>query len=158
MKNAYNLKDFGLKATVPRLKILELFESGEAQHLSAEDVYRQLVSEGIDVGFATVYRVLTQFELAGVLQRQYFDSNKAIFEINRGEHHDHIVCLDCGAVEEFNDEEIERLQVNAARRRQFELSDHSLCLYAHCRKQNCIHLTSDAKQGAKKFEDSDEQT
>jgi len=137
MQSVYKLKLLGLKATMPRLKILELFESGEERHLAAEDVYRSLTITGVDIGLATVYRVLTQFEHAGILQRQNFDNGKAVYEINSGEHHDHILCVDCGAVEEFQDEEIERLQLAAVQRRSFRLSGHTLCLYAHCEKTDC---------------------
>ena len=107
MNKPTNLKTMGLKATLPRLRILSLFENTVIQHLSAEDVYRSLISEGEDIGLATVYRVLTQFEQAGVLKRHHFESGKAVFELNRGDHHDHLVCIQCGHVGEFYDEEIE---------------------------------------------------
>src|SRR5690606_11422571 len=99
--NSRNLKSIGLKATYPRLKILDLFQSSEQRHLTAEDVYRTLMNEGMDIGLATVYRVLTQFEQAGLLERHYFESGKAVFELNEGGHHDHLVCMQCGKVEEF---------------------------------------------------------
>lgn len=105
-----NLKASGLKATLPRLKILEIFQSSSVRHLTAEDVYKILLNENMDVGLATVYRVLTQFEQAGLLHRNHFETGKAIFELNEGSHHDHLVCLNCGMVEEFYDEEIERRQ------------------------------------------------
>ena len=101
-----SLKETGLKATLPRRKILELFEISKVRHLSAEDVYKALIAEGIDVGLATVYRVLTQFEQAGLLARQHFETGKAVFELNRGGHHDHLVCLQCGRVEEFYDADL----------------------------------------------------
>ncbi len=137
MSSAQSLKDIGLKATLPRRKILELFEHSKVRHLSAEDVYRTLIGDGIDVGLATVYRVLTQFEQAGLLSRQYFETGKAVFELNEGGHHDHLVCLQCGRVEEFYDAEIERRQNEIARRQGFELRGHSLALYADCTKADC---------------------
>ncbi|MCL4159434.1 UNVERIFIED_CONTAM: hypothetical protein GTU68_050948, partial [Idotea baltica] len=126
----------GLKATLPRLKILELFEKSEERHLSAEDVYKVLLNAGDDVGLATVYRVLTQFEDAGLLVRHHFESGKAVFELNQGEHHDHMVCIKCGRVEEFHDEEIERRQEEAAKSRGFKMQDHSLMIYGICDKCN----------------------
>src|ERR1043165_7089595 len=126
-----SLKDIGLKATLPRRKILELFEASKVRHLSAEDVYKALMSEGIDVGLATVYRVLTQFEHAGLLSRQNFEAGKAVFELNQGGHHDHLVCLQCGRVEEFYDAEIEKRQNEVTRQRGFQLHGHSLALYSH---------------------------
>ena len=116
MNNSENLKSIGLKATFPRLKILELFENTEVRHLTAEDVYRLLIAEGMDIGLATVYRVLTQFEQAGLLERHHFESGKAVFELNAGHHHDHLVCVNCGHVEEFNDPEIEKRQHEIAAR------------------------------------------
>ena len=139
MSTLQSLKDSGLKATLPRRKILELFESSKVRHLSAEDVYRALVVEGIDVGLATVYRVLTQFEQAGILQRHHFESGKAVFELNEGSHHDHLVCIQCGRVEEFYDAEIEKRQVRVATQRGFAIREHSLQLYADCTKPNCPH-------------------
>ncbi len=137
MKEPQELKNAGLKATVPRLKVLSLFEHSERRHLSAEDVYRMLLAGGEDVGLATVYRVLTQFEQAGLLVRHHFESDKAVFELNQGGHHDHIVCLQCGRVEEFYDEEIERRQKKAASERGFSIREHSLYIYADCNKQPC---------------------
>jgi len=139
MSSAQSLKDIGLKATLPRRKVLELFESSKVRHLSAEDVYRSLLAEGIDIGLATVYRVLTQFEQAGLLSRQHFETGKAVFELNQGGHHDHLVCLQCGRVEEFYDAEIEQRQSEVARKRGFELHGHSLALYADCTKTACPH-------------------
>ena len=137
MGSAQSLKDIGLKATLPRRKVLELFENSKVRHLSAEDVYRSLMAEGIDIGLATVYRVLTQFEQAGLLSRQHFEAGKAVFELNQGGHHDHLVCLQCGRVEEFYDAEIEQRQSEVARKRGFELHGHSLALYADCTKPDC---------------------
>jgi Fur family ferric uptake transcriptional regulator len=139
MDTAQSLKDSGLKATLPRRKILELFESTKVRHLSAEDVYKALLGEGIDVGLATVYRVLTQFEHAGLLSRQHFETGKAVYELNQGGHHDHLVCVQCGRVEEFYDAEIERRQDKVAAERGFKVHDHSLHLYVDCTKKNCPH-------------------
>lgn len=137
MSHPSDLKSIGLKATLPRLKILELFEQSNKRHMTAEDVYRLLSGEGQDIGLATVYRVLTQFEQAGLLMRHHFDSDKAVFELNQGEHHDHLVCLQCGKVEEFFDSEIEKRQTRIARERGFTIHDHSLQIYADCIKENC---------------------
>jgi Fur family transcriptional regulator, ferric uptake regulator len=137
MSNPAELKTMGLKATLPRLKILEIFQRGAHRHMSAEDVYRQLLTEHMDIGLATVYRVLTQFEQAGLLARNHFDNGKAVFELNEGTHHDHLVCVVCGRVEEFYDPEIEKRQQNIAKTRGFTLSDHALSLYGVCTKVNC---------------------
>ena len=137
MHDQKDLKNAGLKATLPRLKILELFENSKERHLSAEDVYKILITTGEDVGLATVYRVLTQFEEAGLLSRHHFESGKAVFEINEGTHHDHIVCVKCGRVEEFYDEEIEKRQQQAAESRGFNMQEHSLMIYGICSKQPC---------------------
>ncbi|HEX9181758.1 MAG TPA: ferric iron uptake transcriptional regulator [Burkholderiales bacterium] len=137
MNSSQSLKEIGLKATLPRRKVLELFEHSKVRHLSAEDVYKSLMAEGIDIGLATVYRVLTQFEQAGLLSRQHFETGKAVFELNQGGHHDHLVCLQCGKVEEFYDAEIEQRQSEVARKRGFELKGHSLALYADCTKPDC---------------------
>lgn len=139
MPHSRNLREMGLKATLPRLKILELFEKSEVRHLGAEDVYRLLIAEGLDIGLATVYRVLTQFEQAGLLERHFFESGKAVFEMNEGQHHDHLVCTDCGRVEEFYDAEIERRQKKVAEERGFEIQEHALYLYATCTKTQCPH-------------------
>jgi len=132
-----HLKNAGLKSTVPRVRILELFELGQERHMSAEDVYRQLLSSGDDVGLATVYRVLTQFEQAGLLVRHYFEGGKSVFELNQGKHHDHIVCLQCGHVEEFYDAAIETRQQKVATERGFDVRHHSLHIYADCVKKDC---------------------
>lgn len=137
--NPTDLKASGLKATLPRLKILEIFQNSAVRHLTAEDVYKVLLAENMDVGLATVYRVLTQFEQAGLLHRNHFESGKAIFELNQGSHHDHLVCLNCGRVEEFFDEEIEKRQQIIAAERGFTISDHSLALYGTCNKPDCPH-------------------
>lgn len=137
--NPSDLKASGLKATLPRLKILDIFQNTKVRHLSAEDVYKVLLTENVDVGLATVYRVLTQFEQAGLLHRNHFETGKAVFELNEGSHHDHLVCLDCGRVEEFFDEEIEARQHKIATERGFEIADHSLALYANCSKKICPH-------------------
>jgi Fur family ferric uptake transcriptional regulator len=135
--HAGELKSSGLKATLPRIKVLEVFQKSTERHLSAEDVYKVLLNEGADVGLATVYRVLMQFEQAGILHRNHFESGKAIFELNEGHHHDHLVCLDCGHVEEFYDAEIEARQRAVATTRGLELQDHALSLYASCSRKNC---------------------
>jgi len=129
----------GLKATLPRLKIINVFEISTARHLSAEDIYRHLLEDDMDVGLATVYRVLTQFEQAGILIRHHFESGKAVYELNQGEHHDHLVCNQCGRVEEFYDEEIELRQTKIAKDKGFEILGHSLHIYADCTKSNCPH-------------------
>jgi Fur family transcriptional regulator, ferric uptake regulator len=138
-KHAEELKNSGLKATLPRIKVLEIFQTSAQRHMSAEDVYKVLLAEDADVGLATVYRVLMQFEQAGILSRNHFETGKAVFELNEGKHHDHLVCLDCGRVEEFFDAEIEKRQRSVAQGRGFELQDHSLALYAACVKKNCPH-------------------
>ena len=146
-----NLKNIGLKTTAPRLKVLELFQTqsaGNQRHLSAEDVYRHLLTDNQDIGLATVYRVLAQFEQAGILSRNHFASSeasglgtggagRAVYELADAQHHDHLVCLDCGKVEEFFDAEIEAKQQAIAKSKGFALADHALSLYAHCKKKNC---------------------
>src|SRR5438045_6306126 len=115
MNSSHDLKNAGLKATLPRLRIINLFEQSKVRHLTAEDVYKQLLGEGVDVGLATVYRVLTQFEQAGLLIRHHFESGKSVFELNQSGHHDHLVCLPCGRVEEFFDSEIDNRHMKNAR-------------------------------------------
>lgn len=139
MSNIDELKSSGLKATLPRIKILEVFQQTVQRHLTAEDVYKVLLAEGSDVGLATVYRVLMQFEQAGILSRNHFESGKSVFELNEGTHHDHLVCLDCGRVEEFFDAEIESRQRAVAQARGFDLQEHALSLYAMCAKKDCPH-------------------
>jgi len=141
MGDSQDLKNAGLKATTPRLKILNLFETSEVRHLTAEDVYKILLADGEDVGLATVYRVLTQFEQAGLLIRHHFEGDKAVFELNQGGHHDHLVCLQCGKVEEFHDPEIEKRQDKIAKARGFIIREHSLYLFAECTKPNCQNKT-----------------
>ena len=137
--NADELKSSGLKATLPRIRILEIFQKGEQRHMAAEDVYKALLLDGSDIGLATVYRVLMQFEQAGLLKRNHFESGKSVFELNEGSHHDHLVCLDCGRVEEFFDPEIESRQRAVAQSRGYELQEHALSLYAACVKPDCPH-------------------
>ena len=132
--NSQNLKSIGLKATFPRLKILDLFQKVETRHLTAEDVYRLLIAEDMDIGLATVYRVLTQFEQAGLLERHYFESGKGVFELNEGHHHDHLVCLLCGLKVEIVDAEIERRQEHLARTHGFRMVSHNMVLYGYCPK------------------------
>ena len=137
MANIDELKSTGLKATLPRLKILDVFQKGDQRHMTAEDVFRVLLEDRSDIGLATVYRVLTQFEQAGILTRSHFESGKAVYELNEGTHHDHLVCLDCGRVEEFYDAEIEKRQHAVARTKGFAIEEHALSLYAHCTKPGC---------------------
>ena len=131
------LRRAGLKITVPRLKILEILASSQPRHLSAEDVYRRLLDSNEDIGLATVYRVLTQFESAGLVSRHHFEGGTAVFELSEGEHHDHIVCVDCGRVEEFSDESIEERQRDIAAKLGFEINDHSLIVHGRCLRPNC---------------------
>ncbi len=142
MAHPDDLKSIGLKVTTPRLKILELFQKSAQRHMTAEDVYRRLMEQKIDIGLATVYRVLMQFEQADILKRSHFESERAVYELNEGEHHDHVVCLDGGRVEEFHDPEIEALQIKVAKRQGFEIADHALSLYGHCKKKNCEHRSA----------------
>ncbi|MFK7962926.1 MAG: ferric iron uptake transcriptional regulator [Burkholderiaceae bacterium] len=137
MPTSGDLKNAGLKATLPRLKVLEVFEKSKDRHLTAEDVFKLLLDKGEDIGLATVYRVLTQFEQAGLLKRNMFEGGKAIFELDEGEHHDHLVCLQCGKVEEFFDAAIEQSQKKIAKAHGFELADHALSLYGNCTKPKC---------------------
>ena len=137
MTNIEELKSTGLKATIPRLKILEVFQRSSLRHMSAEDVFRVLLLENSDVGLATVYRVLTQFEQASILSRSQFEGGKSVYELNEGQHHDHLVCLDCGKVEEFYDPEIENRQQAVAQAKGFTITDHALSLYARCTRSAC---------------------
>jgi Fur family ferric uptake transcriptional regulator len=127
------LRKAGLKVTLPRVKILQLLESSETRHLSAEDVYKALLEADEDVGLATVYRVLTQFESAGLVERHHFEGGHSVFELSTLEHHDHLVCSKCGLVEEFYDEVIEVQQEKIAKKFGFEITDHSLNLYGICK-------------------------
>jgi Fur family ferric uptake transcriptional regulator len=139
MTKADELKSSGLKATLPRIKILEVFQTSSVRHMTAEDVYKTLLADDSDIGLATVYRVLMQFEQAGLLSRSHFESGKAVFELNEGQHHDHLVCMDCGRVEEFFDDQIETRQRAVAKERGFRLQEHALSLYANCTKEHCEH-------------------
>ena len=134
-----DLRKAGLKVTLPRLKILDILEGSGRRHMSAEDIYKRLIDSREDIGLATVYRVLTQFEQAGLLVRHHFESGKAVFELNEGQHHDHLVCMQCGRVEEFYDPDIEKRQNRIARDRGFEIREHALYLYAECVKARCPH-------------------
>ena len=145
--NSQNLKNNGLKATLPRLKILELFQRADVRHMSAEDVYKALLQEDMDIGLATVYRVLTQFEQAGLLERHFFESGKAVFELNEGHHHDHLVCIQCGKVEEFYDAEIERRQIKVAKERGFTVHDHALTIFADCSTEACPNKRKTTPRG-----------
>ena len=131
-QNIEELKSTGLKATLPRLKILEIFQSGAQRHMTAEDVFRVLLDERSDIGLATVYRVLTQFEQAGILIRSNFEGGKAIYELNEGQHHDHFICTACGRVEEFYDPEIEKRQNLIAQGKGWVVHDHAMSLYGQC--------------------------
>ena len=145
MSNIEELKSTGLKATLPRLKILEVFQNSRHRHMTAEDVFRVLLEERSDIGLATVYRVLMQFEQAGLLTRSNFESGKAVYELDQGQHHDHLVCLDCGRVEEFYDPDIEQRQQQIATARGFTLQEHALSLYANCAKPDCEHRHRDRR-------------
>lgn len=136
-QNINELKTSGLKATVPRLKVLQLFQQSERRHLSAEDLFNRLLTSGSEIGLATVYRVLTQLEEAGLLERHHFEGGKSVFELNEGKHHDHLVCVKCGRVEEFYDAEIERRQQAIAEERGFKLEEHELALYGVCSRPEC---------------------
>ncbi len=128
------LRKAGLKVTHPRLRILDLLERAEGRHLTAEDIYRALIESSEDIGLATVYRVLTQFEAAGLVIKHHFEGGQAVYELDRGEHHDHMVCIDSGKVIEFYEPEIERLQREIAERHGYVIEDHSLVLYVRPKK------------------------
>jgi Fur family ferric uptake transcriptional regulator len=132
-----DIRKAGLKVTLPRVKILEILESSAARHMTAEDVYKELLERGEEIGLATVYRVLTQFVNAGLAEKHHFEGGQAVFELDRGHHHDHIVCQQCGKVEEFLDETIEKCQRAIATRKGFEITDHSLIIYGRCTRENC---------------------
>lgn len=131
------LKKAGLKVTLPRMKILQMLESSEKRHMSAEDIYKQLLESGDEIGLATIYRVLTQFETAGLVMRHHFEGGQAVFEIDEGGHHDHLVCVKCGKVIEFFDETIEQRQKDIAGEHGFRLTDHSMILYGECNDPKC---------------------
>lgn len=137
-----DLKKAGLKATLPRMRVLQLLESSQQRHMSAEDVYKALLEAGEDVGLATVYRVLTQFETAGLVKRHHFEGGLSVFELDHGEHHDHLLCLRCGKIHEFMDEVIENKQKEIAQNLGFEISDHCLYIYGMCQKENCPNLAN----------------
>lgn len=139
-----DLRDVGLKVTLPRLKILQMLETHPARHMSAEDIYRKLMDSEDDIGLATVYRVLTQFEAAGLVKRHHFEGGHAVFELERGHHHDHMVCMKCGHVTEFEDDTIEKRQHEKAKELGFRLQEHSLIMYGDCLREQCPHLKSPA--------------
>lgn len=131
-----NLRTAGLKVTLPRVKILQILENADPHHMTAEEVYKTLLDAGEDVGLATVYRVLTQFEAAGLVSRHNFEGGRSVFEMDDGEHHDHLVCLHCNRVEEFLDDVIEKRQQNIAEHAKFKMTDHKLTIYGLC--QQCL--------------------
>lgn len=131
-----DLRKAGLKVTLPRMKILDILGAADPRHMSAEDIYRRLLETHEDIGLATVYRVLTQFEAAGLVSRHHFEGATAVFELNEGEHHDHIVCMGCGKVEEFMDGNIEKRQHEIAKQKGYVLTDHSMILYGRC--SDCV--------------------
>ncbi len=137
--NQETLKQAGLKVTSPRIKILSLLQRGENQHVSAEDVYKLLLEEGEEIGLATIYRVLNQFDDAGIVTRHHFESDKSVFELASSHHHDHLICLDCGKVIEFQNDVIEQLQHSIAEKHNIRLTNHSLYLYGHCNNPDCDH-------------------
>ncbi len=143
-----DLRNAGLKVTLPRLKILEMLEHSPTRHLAAEEIYRQLMDGGEDIGLATVYRVLTQFEAAGLVTRHHFEGGHAVFELERGHHHDHIVCMQCGKVDEFEDETIENRQREKAQSLGYKLVEHNLIMYGECQRVNCPNMkTSTPRRG-----------
>jgi Fur family ferric uptake transcriptional regulator len=140
-----DLRKAGLKVTLPRIKILEILGTTQPRHMSAEDIYKHLLELHEDIGLATVYRVLTQFEAAGLVTRHHFEGATAVFELNEGQHHDHIVCLDCGRVEEFMDAGIEERQRVVANKLQFEIKDHAMILYGRCKQVNCPYRQGETR-------------
>ena len=140
MEESQQLKDVGLKITLPRLKVLQIFEQSKAHHLNAEEVYKALVEMGEEVGLATVYRVLTQFEAAGLIRRHYFEGGHSVYELSQGEHHDHLVCVNCREVVEFVDEVIESRQSKIATRAGFKMTDHALTIYGLC--ADCLRVNA----------------
>ncbi len=134
MTQTDELKQAGLKSTLPRIKVLKLLESNRGQHLSAEDVYQLMLENKESIGLATIYRVLTQFEAAGLVLRHHF-GECSVFELADSDHHDHMVCMDCGIIIEFHDDTIEKRQDSIAEQNNFKILDHSLCLYGRC--ENC---------------------
>ncbi len=138
-----DLRKAGLKVTLPRMKILDILSVAEPRHMSAEDIYRRLLETHEDIGLATVYRVLTQFEAAGLVTRHHFEGVTSVFELKEGDHHDHIVCLDCGKVSEFMDGAIEKRQHEMAKTHGFELTEHSMILYGRCLREKCPDRPAD---------------
>jgi Fur family ferric uptake transcriptional regulator len=149
MKEHHDLKKTGLKATLPRLKVLNIFENNRDKHLSAEDIFKIMLKTDEEVGLATIYRVLTQFEQSGILIRHHFESDKAVFELNEKDHHDHIVCLQCGFIKEFCDDEIEKRQNMIAEKNGFTIIEHALYIYADCNNKSCACKLSGAENIAK---------
>jgi len=139
MNDVGNLKRAGLKATLPRLRILEIFENANQRHLSAEDIYRRLLDKHLEIGLATVYRALAQLQQAGLLKHAHFTAGKALYELDDGHHHDHLVCTSCGLIREFHDNAIENDQHRVAKKLGYELIDHTLILYGNCTKTGCEH-------------------
>lgn len=137
-----DIRKAGLKVTAPRVKILELLEKSPERHVSAEDVYKMLLAANEDIGLATVYRVLTQFEEAGLVEKHHFEDGYSVFELNKGKHHDHIVCVTCGRVKEFVDETIEKRQQMIADDLGFQISEHELVIYGKCLDKNCSRKKS----------------
>lgn len=144
--NNFALKKAGLKITLPRLRILELLQTPEYQHASAEDIYKRLLEDGEEIGLATVYRVLNQFDDAGIVSRHNFEGGKSVFELSHQTHHDHLICLDCGEVFEFHDEIIEQRQKEIAKTNNIKLTHHSLYLYGHCTNENCCRKNNHLSQ------------
>ena len=152
MTNIEELKNTGLKATLPRLKILEIFQKGERRHMTAEDVFRVLLDERSDIGLATVYRVLTQFEQAGILSRSNFEGGKAVYELNEGQHHDHFICTSCAKVEEFYDPDIEKRQMAIAKDKGWVVHDHAMALYGQCSDCQKLQQQRQAETAGRGFE------
>lgn len=145
---SHDLKKAGLKATLPRIRVLQLLGKNDKRHMSAEDVYKALLEADEDVGLATVYRVLTQFETAGLVTRHHFEGGLSVFELNKGHHHDHLLCVDCGKIEEFIDPIIEERQQKIAEEKGFNIEDHCLYVYASCRnKETCPHYQKLKNEG-----------
>lgn len=134
MEEGKQLKEAGLKITMPRVKVLQILEQERAHHMSAEEIYKALLEMGDDIGLATVYRVLQQFESAGLVSRHHFEGTSAVYELSEGEHHDHLVCVKCGAVEEFFDDVIEQRQLKIAEQSGYQMTDHALHIYGLCPK------------------------
>lgn len=145
---AQALRSNGLKVTLPRLKVLQIFETSDKRHLTAEEVFKELLASESEIGLATVYRILMQFVEAGMLHKSTFDAGKAVFELNRGHHHDHLVCVRCGKVEEFFDEAIEVRQQEIARQHGFRLMDHAMALYGICSDPACQSAEANVQMAA----------